>query len=371
MNQVSKQRSSGLATSSRRQFLAGASALGIGAATLGAPHVARAAGEVKVLNWQGYGTDEDWAVAAFQKATGNSVVHDYYNSESEMITKLRTSPGAYDVVLTNCAWNGLASKEGLIQPNDTSKISNWKDLTPAFRDSPLLNDDGKTYGVAWAWGITAIAYNTDVFKQAPDSIEIMWDPKLAKRVCMRDDAIEAVSFAAIATGQDMNHPKDLDKVKAKLMDLKPNVTMLWSSEDEWDKQFKAKVFDISFYWSGSAFRAVKTYQLPVGVFVPKEGAIGWFDGLALAKGAPNPDGALAFINYMVDPSFFIKWGTDVGAAASTNPKTTAALPDDNPSKAFYSNEENIKRLQYMAPLSDDEKQKYSDLWTEVKTAFAG
>src|SRR5262245_61399566 len=111
MNQGSKQRPSGLVTSTRRQFLAGASALGVGAAALGAPRIARAAGDVKVLNWQGYGTDEAWAVAAFQKATGNNVVHDYYNSESEMITKLRTSPGAYDVVLTNCAWNGLASKE--------------------------------------------------------------------------------------------------------------------------------------------------------------------------------------------------------------------------------------------------------------------
>jgi spermidine/putrescine transport system substrate-binding protein len=31
----------------------------------------------------------------------------------------------------------------------------------------------------------------------------------------------------------------------------------------------------------------------------------------------------------------------------------------------------IKRLQFMAPLSDDERQKYSDLWAEVRTAYAG
>jgi hypothetical protein len=27
-------------------------------------------------------------------------------------------------------------------------------------------------------------------------------------------------------------------------------------------------------------------------------------------------------------------------------------------------------LQYMAPLSDEERQSYSDLWTEVKAEFA-
>ena len=31
----------------------------------------------------------------------------------------------------------------------------------------------------------------------------------------------------------------------------------------------------------------------------------------------------------------------------------------------------VKRLQFMAPLSDKEKQDFSDLWAEVKTAFAG
>ena len=95
--------------SNRRQFLAGASALGV--AAVAAPRIVRAAGgEVTVLNWQGYGTDEAWSVDAFHKATGNTVKHDYYNSESEMITKMRTNPGGYDVVLTNCAWNSLASK---------------------------------------------------------------------------------------------------------------------------------------------------------------------------------------------------------------------------------------------------------------------
>jgi spermidine/putrescine transport system substrate-binding protein len=374
MTEVSKFRPGtfqALGRSNRRQFLAGASALGVGAAVLGAPRIARAAGDVKVLNWQGYGTDEAWAVDAFHKATGNTVTHDYYNSESEMITKLRTNPGGYDVVLTNCAWNSLASKEGLIQPIDTAKIGNWGDLNPAFRDSALLNDGGKTYGVSWVWGITAIAYSTDVFKESPATLAKLWDPSLKKRVALRDDGIEAVSFGAIATGQDMNHPQDLDKVKAKLLELKPNVAYIWQSEDDWNKQFAAKAFDISVYWSGSALRSKTNFKLPVGYYVPEEGGIGWFDGLAVAKDAPNADGAHAFINWMVDPKFYVEWETKVGAPASANPKAMAALPDSDPAKAFYADDAAVKRLQFMAPLTDDEKQKYSDLWTEVKTAFAG
>ena len=356
---------------SRRRFVAGASALGVGAGlTPFLSRRAQASTEVKVLNWQGYGTDEAWALEAFKKATGLDIVHEYYNSESEMITKLQTNPGAYDVIVTNSAWNGRATELGVIQPIDTAQVSNFADLNPSFRDSPLLNVDGKTYGVSWVWGITAVAYSTEVYKDAPTSIEALWDAKNAKRISIRDDAIEAVSFAAIATGQDMNHPSDLAKVKEKLLALKPNIAMLWSSEDDWNKQFQAKAFDLSVYWSGSALRSKTNFKLPVGYVVPEEGAVGWFDGLAIGTDAPNAEGAHKFINYMIEPTYYVEWATKVGAPASANPKAMAALPDSDPSKAFYSDEAAIKRLQFMAPLSDKERQDFSDLWAEVKTENA-
>jgi len=358
-----------LGRTSRRRLLQTAAGLAVVAVT-GAPRILRAAGSLQVLNWQGYGTDEAWALAHFEKATGIKVVHDYFNSEPEMITKLRTNPGAYDVVLTNCAWNGVASDEGLVEPIDTAAIKYYGDLDPLFRDSPLLVKEGKTYGLAWVWGMTAIAYSTDVFKQAPDTIEALWDARNEKRVALRDDGIEAVSFAAIATGQDMNHPKDLEKIKAKLLSLKPNIAALWSSEDEWNKLFSAKTFDLSAYWSGSAARSKTNYHLPVGYTVPKEGAIGWFDGLAIAAHAPNRAAAHQFINYMVDPDFYYEWATKVGAPASANNKANAKLPADDMGRQIHSNGSFKKRLQYMAPLSDAERQAYADLWTEVKTEYA-
>src|ERR1700744_6597415 len=92
MTQDSKLRPQSFGRSNRRKFLAGATALGASAALLGAPRIARAAGDVKVLNWQVDGTDETWAVDAFQKATCNNVVHDYYTAEPERIPTLRTNP---------------------------------------------------------------------------------------------------------------------------------------------------------------------------------------------------------------------------------------------------------------------------------------
>lgn len=328
-----------------------------------------AAGEVHVLNWQGYGTDEPWAVKMFEEQTGLKVVHDYFNSEQEMLTKLRTSPGTYDVVLINNTFTEQAAKEGLIQSIDFSRITYFADLTPQYRDSPRFNLDGKLYGVAWVWGVTSIAYNTDAIKEQPDSIQALWDSKYAGHVGWRDDAVESVQLAAIATGQDMNNPGDLDKIKEKLRALKPQIKTFWSSEDEWNKHFAAKDYDIAVYWSGSFTRSKKTFHLPVDFVVSKEGAIGWYDGLSIAANAPNLEGAHKFIDFMVSPEFYVKWDTDVGAPVSANTKANAQIPADAMNRVVLGDPEVVKRLQWMAPMSDDQRAAYQEIWDEAKTYF--
>lgn len=353
----------------RRRFLQGAAGAGVVAAALPLGR-ARAADTITVLNWQGYGTDEGFALEAFEAATGIEVVHDYFNSEQEMLTKLRTNPGAYDVVLINGAFTGQAAEEGLIQTIEADRISHFDQLIPNLRDAPQLNVDGEVLGVAWVWGMTALAYNSERISPAPSSLDVLWDPAHAGKVSIRDDAVEAVSIAALATGQDMNHPDDLEAVKQKLLGFKGQIATFWSSEDEWNKLFQAGTFDLSIYWSGSAARSRTNFGLPVGYLVPEEGAIGWFDGLSMPAGAPNPDGAHAFIDYMVDPEFYVTWATTVGAPASANAEANDGLPADDFGRQIHADQAAIDRLQFMAPLSDEERQRYSDLWASVKTELA-
>ncbi len=331
---------------------------------------AAGAAELRVLNWQGYGTDEPWAVKRFAERTGVEVVHDNFNSEQEMLTKLRTSPGAYDVVLINSAFTCTAADEGLIQPIERAKITNFADLSPNMRDSAMLNCGGKLHGVAWVWGVTSFAYHTGKISPRPDSIEALWDPRFAGRVGWRDDPVEAVSFAAIALGQDPNNPSDLEAVRAKLLALKPQIRTFWSSEDEWNKHMAGGQFDIATYWSGSASRSKTAFGLPVEFVIPQEGAIGWFDGLSVAAGAPNADAAHAFIDYMVDPEFYVKWDTDVGAPASANARANARLPADAFNRTVLGDPENVARLHFMAPLSDATRERFLEVWEEVKTELA-
>lgn len=324
------------------------------------------ADEIRVLNWQGYGTDLDWAVAAFTEKTGHTVVHEYFNSEQEMLTKLRTNPGAYDVVLINAAFTPQAQSEGLIGEVDISMIANLADVPANMAQNVDLNAGGGLHGVPWTWGLTSFAINTNDFDQAPASIEVFWDDSYKGKVSIRDDALEAVQFAAIATGQNINDITDLDAIEAKLAALMPQIKTYWGSENDWNQFMAAGDLAVATFWSGSASRSMSA-GLPVEFVVPQEGAIGWLDGLSVPTSSTKQDAAYAFIDWMIDPEFYVKWAAE-GAPASANAKAAAALPDDAFNKRILGDPEVVARVQFQRPVSDENREKYLELWQGLKAA---
>ena len=354
-------------TFTRRSALAlmGSSAL---AAAAFAPRRAAAATQITVLNWQGYGTDEKWALKAFKEKTGISVVHDYYNSEAEMITKLATNPGAYDVVLINSARTQQAASQGLIQPLDLSKVANAANLAPKLRDHANFQYQGKGYGTAWVWGMNGLGIREG--KTVPDSWQALADPAYKGKVALFDDAVTEIGVGALSTGQDMNNPADMDKVKTVLQSFKANLHTIWSSEDQWNKAFAANEFDLAVTWSGAAVRSFRNGGLPVKFVVPKEGAIGWLDGLSIPATAGNVDAAYQFINYMIDPDFYYTWATKVGAPASANTAAMEKLPADDLMRQVHK-PEYIDTMSIMSALPDDRRQAFNDLWQATKAYYAG
>ena len=324
------------------------------------------ADEIRVLNWQGYGTDIDWALKAYTEKTGNTVVHEYFTSEQEMLTKLRTNPGAYDVVLINSAYTAQAEKEGLLAPIDTAKLKNFADLDPNLVKNEDLNPDGKLYGMPWTWGLTSIAVNTADFPTPPTSLQVLWDPKLKGRVSIRDDGLEAVQFAAMAVGQNINKITDLEAVKAKLTTLLPQITTFWGSENDWNQFMSAGDFAVATYWSGSASRSIGK-GLPISFVVPDEGAIGWLDGLSIPASSKHQDAALSFLDWMVDPEFYVKWDTE-GAPATSNVKAAAALPETSFNRKVLGDPAVVAKVQFMKPVSDADRATYLKLWQDLKAA---
>ena len=353
----------------RRRFV-GVLGAGLSSAALmtwsGKPRAAEGK-TITVLNWQGYGTDLPAGLSDFKAATGIDVKHDYYNSEPEMLTKVRTNPGAYDVVLVNSARDAQAEADGLIDPIDLAKVPNAAGLAPAFKTNPNILIDGKTYGVPWVWGMNALAVRTGKGLTV-DSYAVFDEPRLAGRGALFDDAVTEIAIAALMTGQDINAPADMKRIADTLKGFKKDVKLIWSSEDEWNKAFAADAFDVSVFWSGAVTRAVNLHHQPVTFVIPKEGAVGWLDNLCIPASSTKKDAGLQFINHMIDPRFYAEWAKS-GAPASTNNAAMDALLEGDLNKQIHK-PEYLAKLQFMGALPDERRQAFNDLWEEVKAYYA-
>jgi spermidine/putrescine transport system substrate-binding protein len=75
-----------------------------------------------------------------------------------MLTKLRTNPGAYDLVVLNAARCAQAVAEDLLQPIDFSQGSErFATVDDNLRSNPNFSKDGKGFAVPWVWGMTSLA----------------------------------------------------------------------------------------------------------------------------------------------------------------------------------------------------------------------
>ncbi len=336
---------------------------------LAAPALAQTR-ELHVLNWQGYGSDEPWAIEQFEEMYDVTIVHDYFTSLDEMLIKLITSPGVYDVVQMNISYIQPALEDGLIQPIDVEAITAWESIAESFRELPeLAQETDDIYAIPWAYGATSLVYNTDVFPEGVTSFDVLWDPQYAGQVGMIDWYEDAVIIAGLRAGIDNPASpavESIEELQTSLLELVPNVRTYWESEDEFNRLFESGEITLGVYWSGSAARARNAFDLPMEFVIPEEGAIGWLDAWTIAADSENVDLAVEWINFMNDPEFYIEWDNVAGAPLPANNDTLELLPEDSYSRQLFEDPAVLERLEFQTYIPEDVRQELLLMWQEVK-----
>ena len=102
--------------------------------------------------------------------------------------------------------------------------------------------------------------------------------------------------------------------------------------------------------------------------MPDEGALIWEDGIVIPVGAPHPENALAFINYLLDAEAgakiadFIQYATPNAAAK----KLMSQDYLENP--AIFPSEETLARCEYQTYLGVEGERLYDEAWTRINAA---
>jgi putrescine transport system substrate-binding protein len=351
------------------------------ATTAAAPPPAQEEKVLHIYNWTDYIAPD--TISNFEKETGIKVTYDTFDSNEVLETKLLAGHTGYDVVVPSANFLERQIKAGVFLKLDKSKLPNFKNMDPDIMGRIAKHDPGNQYATDWQWGTTGIGYNVKKVKAAfgenfkPDSWSLILDPANAKKlakcgITMLDAPSEVVDSVLISLGKDPNseNPDDLKAAEAVLLKVRPYIKYFHSSSYI-DDLANGEVC-LSLGWSGDVFIAKgRAADAKNGVeleyYIPKEGAIMWFDTLAIPADAPHPNNAHMFLDYSMRPEVI---------AAVTNTVTyangnLAALPfvhDDikNNPNIYPTPEMRNKLYPHLA-----ESQEYSRLlnrtWTTIKT----
>src|SRR5207245_2341259 len=312
-------------------------------------------------------------VRAFEESHHCKVSASYMGSSDELVAKLRGgSASNYDVISPSSDVAASIARTGLAAPLDLSKLPTYSQLSAPLRDLPLVKSNGQIYGVPFMWGPNPLLYDTTVFAQPPDSWAIFWDPKYRGKISVWDD-LSTVYMAAQILGYDKPDPsqlynltdEQLDAVKKKLLELKPNVRKMWSTGGELTNLFQNHEVVAAMGWPLMT-NQLRKINFPVGETIPKENTTGWIDHLMITAGSENKDLAYKFLEYMVDAQTQKK-ATDVTGYTPANPNAAQYMTEDEKKHLHLDDVDNYqKRIYFWQDVP--RRAKYNQIWNEVKAA---
>ena len=326
---------------------------------------------LNLLVWEGY-ADPSY-VGAFEDQNHCKVSASYMGSSDELVSKLRGgSSGNYDVISPSSDVAGMIATSGLAAPLDLSQLPSYSQLSPQLTSLSLVRSKGNVYGVPFMWGPDPMIYDTTAFPQAPDTWGVMWDPKLKGKVSVWDD-VSTVYMAAQMLGYDMPDPshlynltdEELEAVKKKLLELKPNVRKMWTTGGELTNLFQNHEVVIAMGWPLMTNQLRKA-NFPVGETIPKENTTGWIDHLMITAGSENRELAHKFLEFMIQAQTQKKV-TDVTGYTPANPHAAQFMTPEEQKSLHLDDVDNYqKRLYFWQNVP--RRAKYNEIWNEVKAA---
>ena len=201
-------------------------------------------------------------------------------------------------------------KEGMLQPIDKSKLTNFKNLDPAFLNKEYdLNNE---YSIPYIWGSTGIGVNTANIELASvTSWKDLWDPKWKGQLLLTDDAREIFHMALKIQGHSANttEPKQIEQAYELLKELMPNV-LVFNSDTPANPYIAGEV-EFGMIWNGSTY-AAQQEDSDITMVYPKEGAVFWMDSIAIPKNAKNLDAVHQLINFLLRPDVAAEVALEIG-----------------------------------------------------------
>ena len=346
-------------------------------------------GSVDLISWAGY-VEPEWT-KPFEQKTGCKVSDKEAGTSDEMVELMKS--GQYDGVSASGNATARLVAAGLVDPVNVSLVPNYKTVFADLKNQPYNTFEGVNYGIPHGRGANLLMWNGNDVKPAPDSWDIMFDPKIAAKYKGKISAYDESSYIADAALYLKFHQPDLgienpyelneEQFNAAIELLKEQrqyVGEYWSEAAKQISAFAGGDVTVGTTWQYQYF-ALKEEGVPVKAspasqgFLPKEGATGWSDTWMISSEAKHPNCMYEWMNWVIEPKVNAEIAEFFGEAPAQE-KACEHTANPNFCSEYHAEEPAFwKRVYYWeTPVADcgngeEDCKDYNDwvkAWTSIK-----
>lgn len=251
---------------------------------------------VDLFNWGLF--LEDSLIQDFYDETGIRVVQSFYASNEEMYAVYTAGGRHFDMMIPSDYMVYRMIAEGLLRP------LNWDNLYNSHHVGPYLMghsfDDTNTFSVPYKWGTVGIAYNTTMVAEPITSWSSMFDPAYAGQILMYYSERDAFVPPLMLLGASVNttDPATIEAARDMLIEQAPLVQAYVT--DQVIGMMISGEAAMALVYSGDA-TWISYYNPDVNFVIPDEGSNIWINSMVIPASANNPEGAEAFMNFLLRP----------------------------------------------------------------------
>jgi putrescine transport system substrate-binding protein len=336
---------------------------------------------VHIYNWSDYIAED--TIAKFEAATGIDVVYDVYDSNEVLEAKLLAGNSGYDVVVPTSQFLQRQVAAGVYQRLDPAQLPNLANMDPALMEAAAAYDPENAHSVIYMWGTTGIGYDAAkvaerLGEDAPvDSWQLIFDPEYAAKladcgITLLDSPSDVLPSALAYLGLDptSTDAADFEKAAELIQSVRPYIRYFHSSQ--YINDLANGEVCVSLGYSGDIFIAAARAEeagngIEIAYAVPQEGALQWFDMMAIPADAPNPEAAHAWINFIMDPQItadITNYVWYANANAASMPLVDAGIAGD---PAIFPPPDVVGNLFPSVVYDARTERAITRLWTTVRT----
>ena len=254
--------------------------------------------KLEFYNWDTY--IGETTLADFKAASNVDVNMTLFANNDELFAKFRAGNPGFDLIMPSNEFVARMIEAKMLAPLDQTKIPNKKNLLPEFQDADF--DPGRKYSMPYTWLVLGIGYRKSALKGGviPDSWKYLFDSDEYKgKISLLSESADLFRLGFKYLGKSVNGatPELIKQVEDMLIKQKGNIKNFHN--DDGQDLLMSKEVDLVLEYNGDIAQK-ETEDPDLSFIVPKEGSLLNSDCMCIPMGAPNPNNAHAFINFLLD-----------------------------------------------------------------------